>query len=229
MATDTTTGGSTLPPNAPDMRSSLTEALAQADAAAAARIQELQRVYQARASQLSRMAADVKAQPGATADEVARAEAAVSSALAVSAQLGLVHRQFTTPEPSVPAAGWVLHGHVYKTTSSAEPAPVRGFTVFLVDAAQTYQQAYGFAYTDEAGYFVLKYEGGDAASARAATDLFVEVADLKARPVYLSRTAFQPAAGAATYQDIILRESDQPLGEAPAGARKTAKPPKPKG
>jgi hypothetical protein len=228
MATDTRTGGSTLPPDAPNLRSSVTEALAQADAAAAGRIQELQRVYQARASQLSRRAADVKAQPGSTEAEVKRAEAAVASALAVSAQLGLVHRQFTTPEPSVPTSGWVLHGHVYKAAPNADPAPVRGFTVFLVDAAHTYQQAYGFAYTDESGYFVLKYEGADADAARATTTLFVQVADLKARPVYLSKTAFQPAAGAATYQDIVLRESDQPLGEAPAGARKTAKPPKPK-
>lgn len=221
MATDTRTNSTALPPDASNLRSSVTDAFAQADVAAAVRVQHLQWVHQARASQLSRTAVEVKAQPGATEAEVKRAEEAASAALAVSSQLATVHRQLTTPEPSVPANGWALHGHVLKAASAAAPAPVSGFTVFLVDTAKTFQQAYGFAYTDDDGYFLLKSEGVDAAA--RATELFVQVADLKARPVYLSRTAFQPAIGTATYEDIILREGDQPLGEAPGGTRKTGK------
>lgn len=210
------------PPDVSNLRSSLTEALAQADEAAAARVQHLQRVYQARASQLSRAAAEVKAQPGANETDVKRAEAAVAAARDVSSQLGLVHQQLTTPEPNVPVDGWVLHGHVFTAVSNAEPKPVPGFTVFLVDAAQAYRQAFGFAYTDEAGYFLLKH-GGDAQETRAV-ELFVEVADLKARPVYLSKTPFQPANGSATYQDVMLREGNPPLGEPPADVRRPRAP-----
>jgi hypothetical protein len=221
MATDSRTGGTT-PPDTSNLRSSLTEALAQADEAAAGRVQHLQRVYQARASQLSRAAADVKAQAGANEADVTRAEAAVAAARGVSAQLGLVHQQLTTPEPKVPAEGWVLHGHVFAAVSNAEPKPVPGFTVFLVDAAQTYRQTYGFAYTDAAGYFLLKH-AGDAEETRAV-EVFVEVADLKARPVYLSKTPFQPANGAATYQNIMLREGSPPLGEPPGDVRRPRAP-----
>lgn len=218
MATDSRTGGPTPPPDVSNLRASLTEAFAQADEAAAGRVQQLQKVYQARASQFARIAADVKTQPGGNEADVTRAEAAVSSATAVSSQLGLVHRQVATPEPTVPAQGWVLHGRVFSAVSDTELLPVSGFTVYLVDAAKTYRQSSGFAYTDESGYFLLKHEG-DADKPRAI-ELFVQVADLKARPVYVSATAFDPVSGRATYQNIILREGSAPLGEPPADVRK---------
>jgi len=82
--------------------------------------------------------------------------------------------------------------------------------VFLVDAAKAYQQAYGFAYTDDTGYFLLNYAGSDPASSdksatatQAQPEIFVAITDSKARPVYLSPTAFQPALGSATYQNIV--------------------------
>lgn len=225
MATDTSTAGSSLPPETSNLRSRLTDALAQADAAAAGRVRHLQWVHQARASRLSRTAAELKAEYGPNDAGVKRAEAALAAATAVGAHLGLVHRQMTTPDPAVAPNGWALHGRVF----TADLKPVQGFTVFLVDAVKAYQQAYGFAYTDDSGYFLLNYAAAGTAGDKSAPapdartlELFIEVADLKARPVYLSATAFQPVIGAATYQNVVLPQGAQPLGEPPAEIRKAS-------
>ena len=228
MATDSRTGGTTPPPDVSNLRSSLTDAFVQADDAAAGRVQLLQRVYQARASQLSRTADELRAQDGADDAGVKRAEAALASARAASAQVAMLHQRFTTPDPSVAPDGWVLHGRVFNESRK----PVAGFTVFFADAAKAYQQAYGFSSTDETGYFLLRYDGSRAASSDKAsaayeargTELFVEVTDLKGRLVYLSDTAFQRVVGAAVYQDIVLTESASTKGEPPAQVRKVSMP-----
>jgi hypothetical protein len=109
-----------------------------------------------------------------------------------------------------------------------------GFTVFLVDGSKTYQQAYGFAYTDDSGYHLLNYPGPDGAAqdksakADSTPDLFVEVTNAKAEPVYLSTTPFQPSAGGATYLNIVLPEGNVPIGDPPAQIRDVAVPPTPK-
>jgi hypothetical protein len=135
-----------------------------------------------------------------------------------------VHQQITTADPSVAPDGWALHGRVF----NADMKPVAGFTVFLVDAAKAYQKAYGFAYTDESGYFLLNYAGpGELSKGRAAVndtgaaELFVEIGDLKARPVYAGTRPFTPAPGAAVYQNIVL-SGTEPLGAPPAGAKRAA-------
>jgi hypothetical protein len=97
--------------------------------------------------------------------------------------------------------------------------------VFLADAEKAYQRAYGFAYTDNTGYFLLNYPGPASADRQApAPQLFLEVADAKAQPVYLSTTPFQPAPGTVTYQNVILPSGDQPIGNPPNPIRKTAMP-----
>jgi hypothetical protein len=139
----------------------------------------------------------------------------------------------------VAANGWALHGRVF----DAQLAPASGYTVFLVDKSKTYQQAYGFAYTDSTGYFLLNYAGSAKASgekpaaasggtpskaapqAAAALELFVEVVDTKAQPVFLSTTAFQPVIGRATYQNIALSAGQQPIGDPPPEIRRVAMPP----
>jgi len=218
MATDNSTAGSTPPPDPSNLRAQLTDALAQADAEAAGRVRQLQWMQQARASQLSRTAAELKAEYGPNDAGVKRAEAALAAATAASSNLALVHQQITIPEPEVAPGGWALYGHVF----TAERKPVEGFTVFLVDTAKVYQQAYGFAYTDQDGYFVLQFQGSPAAAAAGDTspgELFIAVADLKARLVHLSTAPFQPVIGIATYHRVVLSEGARPLGEPPAGAR----------
>jgi hypothetical protein len=45
-----------------------------------------------------------------------------------------------------------LHGRVY----SADLKPLAQYTVFLVDSQKTYQETYGFAYTDDTGIFPVQ-------------------------------------------------------------------------
>ena len=227
MATNSRTTTSGSPPDMSDIGNQVTSNLASADNIAAQRVQTLMWVHQARAAQLSRTAATLKAQYGPSDPGVKSAEAAVAAANADVARVAVVHQQVTTPEPQVAPSGWALHGRVF----DPELKPVSGFTVFLVDAAKAYQQAYGFAYTDDTGYFVLNYTGSDPASrdksataTQAQPELFVEITDSKARPVYLSPTAFQPVLGSATYQNIILPADDQAIGAPPAQIRAIALP-----
>jgi hypothetical protein len=237
MATNSKTTTSSAPADMADMGNQITSNLAAADDIAAQRVQTLAWVHQARAAQLSRTAASLKAQYGPNDPGVKSAEAAVAAANATAAQVVVVHHQVTTADPQVAPKGWALHGRVF----DAQIAPASGYTVFLVDSAKSYQQAYGFAYTDATGYFLLNYPGPDAASGRtpaaasgktseaapqAATtpELFVEVADAKARPVFLSTTAYQPLIGSATYQNLVLPAGQQPIGDPPPEIRQVAIP-----
>jgi len=227
MASDSKASGSA-PPDVSSLSSTLADALTQADQAAAARVQQARTVYLARASQLSRTAAELKAQFGASDAGVKRAEAEIAAARAASSQVAMLHQRLTTPDPPVAPDGWVLHGRVFGESRK----PIAGFTVFFADAAKAFQQAYGFSSTDETGYFLLQFDAGRAASSdkaaaakeARATELFVEVTDLKGRLAYLSDTAFQPVIGAAVYQDIVLTESASTKGEPPAQVRKVGMP-----
>jgi hypothetical protein len=215
-----------------NLRAQLKDAFANADKNAAERVRQLQWVHQARASRLSRTVAELKAEHGADDPAVKRAEAETAAARAAAARLSMAHQQLATPDPEVAPGGWALHGRVYiADKKSDESKPVHGFTVFLVDAAKTYQETYGFAYTDDSGYFLLNYpgpaeasSGSGAAKDTAAAELFVEVADLKARPVYVDTTRpFTPVPGAAVYRIIELLGTE-PLGRPPAGRKKAPAP-----
>jgi len=227
MATDSKTTTSDTQPDMSGIGDHVTSNLTSADNVAALRLQTLTWVHQARAAQLSRTAATLKKRYGSDDPGVKSAEAAVAAANADAARVALVHQQVTTPEPQVASSGWVLHGRVF----DPELKPVSGFTVFLVDTAKAYQQAYGFAYTDDTGYFLINYPGGDPVSGDEATkktqaqpQLFIEIADDKAKPVYLSPTEFQPMLARATYHNIILPADDQAIGTPPAEVRAVALP-----
>ena len=142
-------------PDTSELGKQVTAGLASADNIAAQRVQTLMWVHQARAAQLSRTVASLKAQYPADDPGVKSAEAAVAAANTDIARAAVVHQQVTTPEPQVASSGWALHGRVLDLALK----PVSGFTVFLVDAAKAYQQGYGFAYTDDTGYFLLNYAG----------------------------------------------------------------------
>jgi hypothetical protein len=227
MAIDSKTTTSDTPPDMSDIGNQVTSNLANADTIAAQRLQTLTWVHQARAAQLARAAAALRAQYGPNDTGVKNADAAVAAANTDAVRVAIVHQQFTTPEPEVAPGGWALHGRVL----DRELKPMSGFTVFLVDAAKTYQRAYGFAYTDDTGYFLLNYAGSDRASreksattTQAQPELFVEITDNKARPVYPSRTAFKAVPGRATYKHILLPGDDQVIGTPPAQIRAVAQP-----
>jgi hypothetical protein len=203
--------------------------LESSDEQSARQLQTLSLVHQARLSQLARNAAAVAANYGTGSPQAAVAEAAVSAAQATVARIGVVNRQLATPAPEVPAEGWVLHGRVY----DEQGAPVSGQTVFLVDKQGTYQREYGFAYTDDTGYFVLMAEGAPAqaeaasepaATAQPAPELYLEVANERRQPVYLSSAPFQPTVGTATYVNTNLAAGRKPIGDPPRAIRTSAFP-----
>ncbi len=215
--------------------SDVTPALTATDAATTQRVQTLSLVQQARLAQLTRTAAAVSAKYGATSSQAVAAGAAVTAAQGTVARTAILSRQVSAPQPEVEATGWALHGYVYDD----QLQPVSAHSVFLVDEQNAYQSAYGFAYTDDTGYFALNVPGpagaaegqaqpaptGAAPVAPAPPKLFVQVANTKAQPVYLSTTAFTPTTGTAAFQNIALPAGGKPIGNPPAAVRKTALPP----
>src|SRR6516164_6255809 len=107
MATNSMTTSSA-PTDLADIGTQITSNLAAADDIAAQRVQTLAWVHQARAAQLSRTAASLKAQYGPNDPGVKSAEAAVAAANATSAQVAVVHHQVTTAAPQIAATGWAL-------------------------------------------------------------------------------------------------------------------------
>jgi hypothetical protein len=207
--------------NLSQLRDEIASALSSADARVTQSVQNLQFVHQARLARLTRTAAALKAQHGPDDPRVKKAEADVAAATATVGRVSLAKEQVATPAPKVSATGWALQGRIF----NAQFQPVSAFTVFLVDAEKAYQREYGFAYTDNTGYFLLNYSGLASADRQApASQLFLEVADAKTKPVYLSTTPFQPTPGSITYQNVILPAGDQPIGSPPNPIRKTAMP-----
>jgi hypothetical protein len=214
---------------AEQMSEGLTATLSSADTSSTNSLQGLGLVYQARVSRLSRDAASAIAQYGETSTQAAAAQAAVSAAATTAARVAIINQQKSNDAPQISANGWALNGRVY----SVDFKPLEGHSVFLVDDRKTYQQAYGFAYTDATGYFLIGFDGtanaaGAAnaigAAATSAPELFLQVVNTKADPVYLSTTPFEPVIGTATYQTIILSDGEPILGDPPADVRKVAMP-----
>jgi hypothetical protein len=204
-------------------------ALTAADAATGQHVDTLALVHQARVAHLTRTEVAVSAQFGADSTQAAAAKAAVTTAQGVASRLAVLRRQVNLPQPEVAATGWALHGHVYNDALQ----PVSAYCVFLVDEENTYQRAYGFAYTDANGYFALNVpapaapakDQAYAAAPPPPPKLFIEVANAKAQPVYLSAAAFEPTLGTATFQNIVLPAGENPIGNPPRAIRRTALPP----
>jgi len=219
-ASSTTTGtaaGAT--PTAAQAAAQLKTTLTAADTDATQHIQRLGLVHQARLSQATRTVAALTAQYGASDPRVQAAQASVTAIQTTVARVSLVSQQLAAPAVQVASTGWALQGFVL----NAQLQPAARFTVFLVDADKTYLRRYGFAYTDDTGYFLINY-AGDTGKTRAATQLFLEIANTDARPVYLSSAAFQPVVGTATFQNIVLPAGEQPIGDPPPEIRAVALP-----
>ena len=135
--------------------SQLTTALSSADATVSQRIQNSSSVYNARLAQQTRAAASITARFGAGSPQAAAAEAKVTASKATVARVAIINQQVSAATPQVSATGWALFGHVY----NAQLKPVSAYTVFLVDAKNAYQSAYGFTYTDSTGYFLISFAG----------------------------------------------------------------------
>src|SRR5271166_2476785 len=204
----------------PDVQAAFNEAFAAADSFAAQRLQTVGKLHQARIARLTREAAGLARQGDAGAASLAGARAEIAAEKITVAKAAMLNQRAATADPQVPPSGWALHGRVY----SSELAPAAGCTVFLVDPQNAYQSAYGFAYTDATGYFVLDAAAAAGASGGAAPALYVAVADAKGEPVYRSATAFAPNPGVATYQTHVLPAGGKPIGDPPPAIRNIALP-----
>jgi hypothetical protein len=220
-SSSTTTGtaaGAT--PTAAQAAAQLKTTLTAADTDATQHIQSLGLVHQARLSQATRTAAALTTQYGASDPRVQAAQASVTAIQTTAARVSLVSQQLAAPAVQVASTGWALQGFVL----NAQLQPAARFTVFLVDADKTYLRQYGFAYTDDTGYFLINYAGATGQTQTATQQLFVEIANTDAKPVYLSSTAFQPVLGTATFQNIVLPAGEQPIGDPPPEIRAVALP-----
>lgn len=194
--------------------------LAAADSFAAQSLQNLQLIHQARINQLTRTATNLNAKLGATDPQVVAAQAAVDAATTTAARIGILKQQVSATTPEVTATGWALQGSVFDSQNN----PVPNLTVFLVNAQKTYQQEYGFTYTDANGAFVINYPGTGEKPSEPPT-LYIQFANQSAKAVFLSSTAHQPASGSITYRNITI-PAGKPLGDPPKAVRKNAFPPK---
>lgn len=201
-----------------ELANNVTSALTAADAAATQSLQTLSSLHQARVAQLSRAAAIAAAQFGAKSTQAAQAQAAATAAKTTAARVEIANQQASTPQPQVATGGWALQGRVY----NAEQQPVTAYCVFFADAKNVYQSAYGLAYTDSTGYFLINYAGAE--STQAAPQLYVEIANPKGEPVFLSTIAFTPTLGVASYRTLTLPAGEKPIGDPPATIRAVALP-----
>jgi hypothetical protein len=198
----------------------LTEALSVADGVVRDGAQALQQVHQARLAQANRTLAALKAQYGADDPRVQAAQATVQATQATISRVSALRQQMATPTVQVAQSDWVLQGRVL----DADLNPKARFTVFLVDDQKAFLRQYGFAYTDESGYFELHFAPSKPQPETAATQLFIEVANTDANPVYLSPNPFQPVIGGASFMNIVLPPGGEPIGDPPPEIRNIALP-----
>ncbi len=235
MSAPTQPGSSMTSPTIAEINNSVASELSTADSTATQAVQVLSNINNARLAQQTRNAASITARFGAGSPQAVAAEAMVTASKATVARVAIINQQVSTGTPQVPATGWALYGHVY----NAQLRPVSAYTVFLVDAKNAYQSAYGFTYTDSTGYFLISFAGEPASSQSPTREssqpaptapqtlpqLFIEIVNSNALPVYLSKTAFQPTVGAATYQNVTLPAGEAPIGDPPPEIRRIALPP----
>lgn len=198
------------------VNSNVSSVLSDTDALAAQRVQGLGLIHQARLAQLTRTAAAITAQYGASSAQAEAAEAAVTVSQATVSRLAVLNRQVSIKMPVPAAKGWSLYGHIYHSTLE----PAQAYTVFLVNEQNAYQGAVGFAYTASDGSYTLNYDGAGS----VPSSLFLEVVNASAQPVYLSTVAFQPATGSSNYQDVTLPVNEPVLGDPPAEIKRIALP-----
>jgi hypothetical protein len=89
--------------------------------------------------------------------------------------------------------------------------------------SKTYQEAFGFASTDDTGYFLINVVGAQTGT-KTTPPLFLTMTNTKGEPIFLSTAPFQPAPGSVTYQNITLPSVAHPFGDPPEAVRDVALP-----
>jgi hypothetical protein len=194
--------------------------MVQADSTSANGLQQLAQTHQARLAQVTRIAATVTKQAGASSAQATAAQAAVRSSQATVAQVAILKQRVTAQAPVAPAAGWAIYGAVYNSSN----APVQGYSVYFVDSTNTYQNTYGIAYTQSDGSYQFVYAGPPAGQTAPATTLYLQVANASGEPIYSSKDALAPTTGLASYRATMLPAGEKPLGVLPTVLRRVTLP-----
>ena len=222
-STGTSSGGTAPPPNQ-ILQSSWAASM---DSQTAQQFNGLAQIRQARASQLQRQVASLTATYGATDPRVVAAKASLQNQQTFANRLGLVSTTTSTTAPTAPANGWVVYGRVRNADLTAAPQ----LTVFLADQSRAWLSNYGYAFTDQTGYFTLSYappaSGKKQAKATDALTAYLEVSNAACKLMYIDASPMSIETGAVVYRDIVL-SAKVPLGTPPCepGAPPSAPPAK---
>jgi hypothetical protein len=214
-----------------DVKTTVQQTLQQGSATIATQVPQqfatMAAVRQARVNLLQRQATSLAAQSDAKPEAVTAVQTSIQANKLSIAKFGAVSDQASTPVPSIPANGWVLHGRV----RDAQLQPVPKFTALLTDQEKTWQRQYGYAFTDASGYFSVAYAppasaepaaaspptSAETARAAAAVSLYLQVLNGAGDPVYFDSQAITLVPGVSPYRDIVLPDTE-PLGSPPGGA-----------
>lgn len=204
----------------------LNTALSKADAQAGVQVHAMSNVHQARLAQVERMADVATAVGGADSEGAKAAATAVKNVQAKVDQIHMLDLQVNVTPPDVAAEATAVYGHVFNGANQ----PIEGYSVYLVDANNTFQPAYGVAYTQVDGsYRMVSAEepAGDAASGATATGAGAPAGSAGSASGAATgavagttlQTANLPAvAGAVTTAAAAGAAPSQPAGEPAAAA-----------
>lgn len=186
-------------------------AVDQVDTTSANRVQQLSNIHQARLAQVTRIAATVTKRSGPNSALAKSAQAAVTTTEANLTQISLIKQQVSVQPPAVTATGWALYGVVNNSSNS----PVSAYSLYFVDSTNTFQNAFGTAYTGSDGSFQLVYPGPDKGEKAPTTELYLQVVNASGDPIYTTPNSFAVTPGVATYQLVTLPAGEKPIGILP--------------
>jgi hypothetical protein len=178
-------------------------------------------VRQGRVNQLQREAAALATEFGAADAAVVTLNDSIKVQQSLTSVLGATRDIAATPSVTVPKNGWVLQGHIRDGGLS----PIATLSVCLVDEQKNFLSAYGYAYTDDTGYYIITYTPDPAAPTPSPLTAYLEVLNSSSQAIYIDAASFTLNPGTNLTRDLMLA-SQTPLGT-PPGTTPT-KTPKPK-
>lgn len=182
----------------------------------------LTQIRQARLSQQQRQAATLATEFGADDADVVTLNASIGVQQSFSSVLGVARDIATIAAPTVPTNGWALHGHIRDNKLQ----PIATLTVCLADEQKNFLSAYGYAYTDDTGYYMITYTPDPSTPAPAPLSAYLEILNSSGQAIYIDSAAFTLNPGTSLLRDLMLT-SQTPLGGPPPGTP-PVKIPKPK-
>jgi hypothetical protein len=140
-----------------------------------------------------------------------------------------------TDTPVVDENGYVLHGFVL----DRQGQPIPRLTVAVYDTKGTWIRVLGHGCTDEHGYFILRYSGGEAdlkerdamvitpsaAAAQPRPSARIYVLDAKGTTLHIEEEPLEPQLGEIDFRVIILGDESEHRG-LPPESRPNEPPPK---